>query len=109
GGGSGGNVEAGAACRKELPARREAARDLDQTLERTAAVLDELRRGFAPESWADVAGHLDQARSMLRSVEARIAQAQDDAADPTQNYLHAASALAQAARDQARAGQLLRA
>src|SRR5262249_33713805 len=55
------------------------------------------------------AGNPDRARSLAGSVESVIARAEADAADTTQNYLRAASALAQAGRDQARADQLLRA
>jgi hypothetical protein len=102
-------LQARESCRKELPARREAARALHQAAGQADAALEELRRGFAPESWADVAGNPDRARSLAGSVESVIARAEADAADTTQNYLRAASALAQAGRDQARADQLLRA
>jgi hypothetical protein len=103
------HLQAQDAVRKELPARREAARALGQASDQTAAVLEELRRGFAPESWSDVADHLDEARAMLRSMEQKLARADHDASDGVQNYLRAASTLAEIARDQARVDQLLRA
>ena len=60
--GIGRHLQARDAVRKELPARHEAARALGQAGDQTAAILEELRRGFAPESWSDVADDLDQAR-----------------------------------------------
>jgi hypothetical protein len=95
------------ACRKDLPARRDAARELGRSAERTEPVVEELGRSFAAGSWADVSGNLDQARSILGSVEGLIARAESDASEPIQNYLRAATALAQAAADQARAERLL--
>lgn len=102
-------LQARDAIRKELPVRRDAARALGQAVDQTAATLEELRRGFAPESWADVADNLDQAHALLQSIEQKLARADDDASDRGQNYLRAAAALAEVARDQARVDQLLRA
>ena len=103
------HLQARDAVRKELPARHEAARTLGQAGDQTAPILEELRQRFAPESWSDVADDLDQARALLRSIEERLARADQDASDGEQNYVRAASTLAEVARDQARVDQLLRA
>lgn len=94
-------------CRNELPARHEASASLARELEQAAPTLDGLRRGFAPSSWADVAGHLDQARSIRQSSDARIAEAEAAAAPSRQAFLHAAVLLDYAAHEQAHAHQLL--
>src|SRR5262249_56598426 len=90
-----GHLQARDAVRKELPARRDAQAALRQGVDLAAAALEELGRGFAPESWGDVAGNLDQARTLLDSIEARLGQVADDASDRSQRYLRAASALAE--------------
>jgi uncharacterized membrane protein YgcG len=94
-------------ARKELTARRDALPAIRQTIDRTAAILDELRRSAAPESWGEVAGNLDQARSLLQANEDWLARAEADASDRAQNYIRAASTLAHVASDQARTDKLL--
>jgi len=56
------------AARKELPAQRDRARRLGETADRTAGTLEELRQGFAPESWVDVAEKTNTPSGRRRSA-----------------------------------------
>jgi hypothetical protein len=94
-------------CAKELPARKDAARKLDADSSHAKAIVRDLGQGFAAESWTGVPEGLAQADSLVRSAVDRIRQAEADTADHSQDYLKAASGLAQAAQEQDRAGQLL--
>jgi hypothetical protein len=101
------HLQARDVCTKELPARKVAARQLDDDAAHAKAIVQELGQGFAAESWTGVPEGLAQADSLAGSAVDRIQHAEGDASDRSQNYLGAASALAQAAQEQARAGQLL--
>src|SRR3954471_21878397 len=63
------HIEAHDSVYRDLPIRLEAERRLRQEVERTSTVVEALRQGHAPGSWSEVAGHLEQARSLLRSAE----------------------------------------
>jgi hypothetical protein len=103
------HLQARETLRQELPARRAVAQRLEEAALKTEATLEELRQGFAPRSWSDVADHLDSAHALLRSIDERLGQAESAASDHEQNYLGAAAIVAEAAHEQDRVDQLLRA
>lgn len=101
------HIEARDDIKEELPIRLEASRRLRLEVDKAAALVEELGRDHAAGSWSDVAGNLDEARTLLRSVEEHRSRAERDASDGSQDYLRASSSLAQAGRDQAEAEELL--
>jgi hypothetical protein len=103
------HIQARETLRQELPARRAVAQRLEEAALKTETTLEELRQGFAPRSWSDVADHLDSAHALLRSIDERLGKAEAAASDREQNYLGAAAIVAETAQEQDRVDQLLRA
>jgi hypothetical protein len=101
------HLEARDTARRELPLRRTEAQRLEDSALKTETTLEELRQGFAPASWSDVADHLDTVHSLLRSIDERLAQVDEAVSDRVQDYLRSAATIAAAAHDQERVGQLL--
>lgn len=98
-------------AREAFPNDRAALADESSRLEGTArdaaGLLAELDQHFAPSSWRDLAGHLNQVRSLLEAAAERLARADEAAAPGVQAFLRAAALLDEARRRHARAGQLL--
>ncbi len=93
--------------RKDLPEARDAAGSIRQGIEQTQETLERLRQSFAPESWRDVGGNLDQARARSQTMESLLTRAGEQASDAVQNYLGAVSSLGEAALARVEADRLL--
>ena len=94
-------------CRAELPARRRELERLRALADTAAGHRQRLDEAFHPESFADVAGHIDAARALLAQIPPILDEA-DRSDDPgTQRYFHAADLLEQTTARQERVAELL--
>jgi uncharacterized membrane protein YgcG len=100
-------VAAKAFTEKELVARREESRPLQQQLQRGQSQQQELEREFAPDSWRGVSGNLPRAAQLLAGFESQIDQAAAAAASDVQHYVRAAAILTRVQQEQQEAGRLI--
>ncbi len=94
-------------CREQVPARRAEALRLRQAAAEAQRQRDELERGFAPESWQEVAGNVARAEGLLRAAVPLLDQADAAAAEHVQHYFQAVGLLEQVQQHQKEADGLL--
>jgi uncharacterized membrane protein YgcG len=92
-----------------LPEARRESRRLAEAVAQYAAFEEELRRGFAPESWRDVAGHMTQARWLLETFDRKADEVEQESDPRAQKYLLASRLLVRLNLEQRTAFELMHA